>query len=144
MKPIDLGSVDVTEMVKRVKEIRWKAGGPGTYAMAKVQDVPTNFPVWRTIVAAWMLTRTTPARPGLILWSRVVPGQHIKLHHDLESGCRARIHIPLTSNSKACFLYDGEASHMDVGHAYEIDPMVEHGVRNDGDSDRIHFFFEAL
>ena len=82
--------------------------------------------------------------PGLILWSRVIPGQSIKIHCDLESGCRSRIHVPLVSNSKALFLYDGEPCHMAVGRAYEIDPLIEHGVANDGNSDRIHFFFESL
>lgn len=96
-----------------------------------MSDLPAN--VWNN---HWLL-------------SVVVPGQHIAEHDDvMTSTWRLRIHVPLVTNPGAQMGYRDENGqlcwyHMDPGFAYRVNTEVPHALRNDGDSARIHFFFDV-
>ena len=53
-----------------------------------------------------------------------------------------RIHVPLVTNPQVQFIVGTEDIRPQVGQAFELNNAVPHGVRNDGDSARIHFIFD--
>jgi hypothetical protein len=53
-----------------------------------------------------------------------------------------RIHIPIFTNKDVIFTVDGESINMKEGCAYEINNLKEHGVVNNGDTDRVHLLFD--
>lgn len=55
-----------------------------------------------------------------------------------------KIHVPLVTNQHATFQVRDESFHLPVGKAYEVNNIVSHGARNEGDEDRIHFIFEVF
>lgn len=76
--------------------------------------------------------------------SVVMPGHSIPPHVDAqESDWIRRIHVPLVTNEKAYMIIDGVAEHWRAGQVYFIDTRVEHAIRNDGDTPRIHFMFDV-
>ena len=151
--------VDVAPLVKMLPDLGWLKGGePGTYAAlqgvlgdnrAKLRGAslcltwPPEFPAEAFCDA--LMKHYPGKRRGEINIHRVVPGQQILDHCDnLEGGCQIRVHIPLTTNSKAMFREAGKATHMAVGKAYEINPSKKHGIENTGKTDRIHLMFNVL
>lgn len=84
-------------------------------------------------------------RPTNILLTVVMPGHEITPHVDAQpEHWRARIHVPLTTNDESRFIVGGEHHHMEVGAAYLVNTTVEHSVRNDGSTPRIHLMWDLL
>ena len=160
-----LCKIDVRPLVKALQPLlagdnepswgvawRWLAGGePGTYATlqsgsshSKAEFTwPPLFPA--ETFCAKLMEYYPGKRQGEINLSRIVPGQIIADHSDdLEGGCQIRVHIPIVTNPKAMFREKGKPHHMAVGHAYEINPAKQHGVVNNGKTDRIHLMFNVL
>ena len=87
--------------------------------------------------------------PGRIAYSPmlsvVMPGHSIPAHKDQQpKEWLCRVHVPLTTNVDCWHIEDGQKFfHMEVGKAYLIDTRVEHEVRNDGYTPRIHFMFDV-
>ena len=55
-----------------------------------------------------------------------------------------KIHVPIYTNPKATFHIGGQDFNLERGHAYEVNNIKRHGVRNDGEEDRIHLIFEVF
>lgn len=80
--------------------------------------------------------------------SVVMPGARIHRHVDDQlDGWRARVHVPLTTCERAIFSAgdgpDRVSVMMPVGFCYLVNTKIEHEVRNDGVSPRIHFMFDV-
>ena len=70
----------------------------------------------------------------------------IDRHHDsAQTNLRThKIHVPLVTNSGVVMSLGDTEHRLEVGRAYEVNNIIAHGVRNDGDADRIHFIFEVF
>lgn len=55
-----------------------------------------------------------------------------------------KIHIPIQTNQESFFFLESEKFHFEEGVAYEVNNGKQHGVVNNGNSDRIHLIFECL
>jgi Aspartyl/Asparaginyl beta-hydroxylase len=71
--------------------------------------------------------------------SRLGPEGVIATHRDSGEFLERvhRLHIPIQTNSDCFYLVENNTVHMKVGTLYEIDNQREHGVVNQGTSDRI-------
>lgn len=67
-------------------------------------------------------------------------GTKIRRHKD--SSEYFKIHIPLISNEKAWFMFDGKTYVLAPGNFYLINTDKEHSTYNEGDSIRTHLFFK--
>lgn len=76
--------------------------------------------------------------------SVVIPGQRIAEHDDVQAAdWRARVHVPLVTNTAAVMTYGGRSFHLVAGTAYLVNTEVPHALANLGRSPRIHFFFDV-
>lgn len=79
-----------------------------------------------------------------VMLAKMAPGGIIKTHVD--NGPAAawphKIHIPIQTNEHTKFYIDPETYHFKEGQAVEVNNIGRHGVRNEGDTDRIHLIFE--
>jgi len=55
-----------------------------------------------------------------------------------------KIHVPLVTNPGVVMSLGDSEHQLAFGRAYEVNNVIVHGVRNDGDTDRIHFIFEVF
>ena len=106
--------------------------------------------IWRPVLMPIMLQAVEPYQfrnphfPKAML-AKLAAGHHIDPHYD-GAGSNQRvhkIHVPLVTNPDASFQVNGESFHLDLGKAFEVNNIVSHGARNDGDQDRVHFIFEV-
>ncbi len=76
--------------------------------------------------------------------AKLLHGHKIDDHVDgaLRNRFIHKIHIPLFTNPGVIMTIDGQEYHLEEGNAYEVNNVARHGVRNEGDSDRIHLIFE--
>lgn len=80
-----------------------------------------------------------------VMLTVVMPGHDIPPHVDQQPAhWLARVHVPLTSNNESQFMVGGEHHHMEIGSAYIVNTTVEHAVRNDGTTPRIHLMWDLL
>ena len=79
-----------------------------------------------------------------VMLARMAPGGVIHAHVDANPAARwpHKIHIPIQTNDQVQFFVDPDIHHFQVDHAYEVNNLGLHAVRNDGDTDRIHLIFE--
>ena len=79
-----------------------------------------------------------------IMLARLSAGSVIDRHIDGAGSnlVTHKVHVPLQTNPGAIFYIGDEKRHLDVGHAYEVNNIVPHGVENTGQEDRIHLIFE--
>lgn len=84
--------------------------------------------------------------------SVVMPGHSIPPHADQQSpDWITRVHVPLLTNPRAFLDFPGELEsrlygprHLEAGKAYLVDVTRVHGVRNEGETPRVHFMFDVL
>ena len=86
--------------------------------------------------------------PGTATYNRmlsvVMPGHGIAPHRDEQPPeWLTRVHVPLTTNDRAVMVMAGQDHHLPVGSAFLVNTTVEHSVRNDGPTPRIHFMFDV-
>ena len=79
-----------------------------------------------------------------IMLARMAPGGVIHPHRDANPAAKwpHKIHVPLVTNDRTTFFVDGQGYYFAAGHAYEVNNMGVHAVKNEGDTDRIHLIFE--
>lgn len=77
-----------------------------------------------------------------VFLSKVRADGGVRLHSDDLDG-KWRIHVPLRTNNKCLFVYDGASYKLTSGHAYELNPSITHAVENRGVIDRIHLFWDV-
>lgn len=112
-----------------------------------------SWSVWRPMLLAVMEAAAAPYRfeapvfPKVML-ARLKAGHAIQRHDDGDIGCSHpfvhKIHVPLETNPGALVHVDGEDMHLQVGQAWEINNLVQHGAVNHGETDRIHLTFEVF
>lgn len=68
------------------------------------------------------------------------PGTMINQHIDNYEFLK--IHIPIKTNKNSFFVFEDKKYNLEIGKAYLINTMREHGTTNDGDTDRIHLIFK--
>lgn len=81
-----------------------------------------------------------------VMVARLVVNGTIKPHidHHPSFAVGHRIHVPLVTNPQVEFLVDDQAVIMQEGQAYELNNLLVHSVRNNGDEDRIHLIFDYM
>lgn len=79
-----------------------------------------------------------------VMLARMAPGGVIKMHIDANPAAKwpHKIHVPLLTNDRVTFFIDGVGYHFVEGEAVEVNNLGAHGVRNEGNTDRIHLIFE--
>lgn len=55
-----------------------------------------------------------------------------------------KIHVPLVTSERVWFEVGDARFQLHCGQAYELNNLKPHGVRNDGETDRIHLIFELF
>jgi len=68
------------------------------------------------------------------------PGTTINQHIDNYEFLK--VHMPIKTNKNSFFVFGDKRYNLEVGKAYLINTMREHGTTNDGDTDRIHLIFK--
>lgn len=86
-----------------------------------------------------------PVFPKVML-ARLAAGHCIDAHVDGSSrdALVHKVHVPLRTDPQAVATVAGERFHLAAGHAWELNNLVAHGVRNDSARDRIHLVFEVF
>lgn len=145
----ELGPVSVTKMVAWVKAIpfeEWPQQSRTELKPAMVNDLAWHGfgeamrPVVENLSIAF---EGSPDKAFNHMLSVVMPGHSIPPHKDEQpEDWLYRIHIPLTTNSKAVTIINGKEHHMDVGRAYKVNTRAVHEVVNKGKTPRIHFMFD--
>jgi hypothetical protein len=112
-------------------------------------DHPTLWDEWKDLLLPIM----TQAAEGLgyddyrfprVMLARLPAGGEISGHSDGEASYYIhKIHVPLVTNERTMFRVGQREIHMPVGDIIEVNNKRNHGVRNDGDEDRIHLIFEC-
>jgi aspartyl/asparaginyl beta-hydroxylase len=76
--------------------------------------------------------------------SVVMPNHVIDPHVDAQPlEWITRVHVPLVTNEQAVTITNNKRYHLEVGKAYLVNTRIEHAVRNDGTTPRIHFMFDV-
>ena len=55
-----------------------------------------------------------------------------------------RLHIPIVTNDYVEFFLNGDVVNMKTGSCYEVNNAREHGVSNNGATDRIHLIMDII
>ena len=170
----DLGPVDCAKlaaMAARVSEATWqnedeyKENKFGVFHHTRHivfrfiprNQEPTDFyaepawDAWKPLLLPIMEQATRPygfAQPEYpkAMLARLAAGAEINRHKDGAGSnlLTHKIHVPLQTNPDALFFAGDETRHLEMGHAYEVNNVTEHGVTNDGSQDRVHFIFEVF
>jgi hypothetical protein len=79
-----------------------------------------------------------------IMLAKLLPFSEIPLHVDASSSAELphKIHIPLQTQNDVVMTFSEGDYHLSVGHAYEVNNRIQHGVSNPTDSERIHLIFD--
>ena len=90
--------------------------------------------------------RSVLGNPKIIdrMLSVVMPRHDIAPHRDVFGPeWLYRVHVPLTTNSRAVFMVDSVPYWLRVGYAYRVNISKTHAVVNNGPTPRIHFMFDC-
>lgn len=83
-------------------------------------------------------------RVGLRFVNVILPGTGLDPHvDDMGPDWLMRIHVPLLTNPQSVFIVGGLNHRLDVGAAYRVNTLLEHSVRNDGATPRVHYIFDV-
>ncbi|WAC49823.1 aspartyl/asparaginyl beta-hydroxylase domain-containing protein [Asticcacaulis sp. SL142] len=79
-----------------------------------------------------------------VMLARMPPGGVIHPHIDANPAAKwpHKIHVPVTTNPDVASFFGGAQHYFAPGEAVEVNNLGPHGVRNGGDTDRIHLIFE--
>lgn len=82
---------------------------------------------------------------GISRLMKLAPGYCVPVHSDTNEywDDRVRIHIPLMTSDKVFFSCGNEEVVMAEGEAWTFNNWIKHGVRNEGNRDRIHLVFDT-
>lgn len=77
----------------------------------------------------------------------MTPGRIMKTHTDYQCGYEDgvfRVHIPILTNDKVCFMLNNKRLIMQPGEAWYGNFNLPHSVRNDGNTDRVHLVMDCI
>lgn len=79
-----------------------------------------------------------------VMLARMPAGGVIHPHVDANPAAKwpHKIHVPLVTNPAVLSSFGGQEHHFPAGEAVEVNNLGPHGVRNLGNSDRVHLIFE--
>ena len=82
---------------------------------------------------------------GISRLMKLAPGCSVPVHSDTNEywDDRVRIHIPLVTSNEVFFSCGDEEVSMAAGEAWTFNNWIKHGVRNEGQEDRIHLVFDT-
>lgn len=146
-----LARVDVAEVLAWISAIDFAEWPQQHRVDAQLRPAMVNDLAWQgfgartdTLVAELLAHLPAGARDCNRMLSVVMPGHSIEAHCDVQpSEWITRVHVPLTTNDRATIVIGGQSHHLEVGMAYLVDTRIEHAVRNDGNTPRIHFMFDV-
>lgn len=92
-------------------------------------------------VAEWLPPRSFVVR---LLLARLPAGASIPVHVDKGASLRFvhRLHLPVLTHPHVPFTVGEEVRCLGEGEVWEINNCRSHGVRNEGDSDRVHLILD--
>lgn len=92
------------------------------------------------------LERELDGTMGQVLFIKLEAGKEIRAHTDYGNYFyrAARHHIPIITNPGVIFIIDGEGKHIPEGECWEINNNRIHGVKNNGEEDRIHLLIDIV
>jgi len=81
-----------------------------------------------------------------VLLAELKAGGEIGAHRDSGPVLQGthRCHLPILTNLDVHFMIGGTDFHLDASQVYEIDNMLEHSVRNDSATRRVHLVCNVL
>jgi aspartyl/asparaginyl beta-hydroxylase (cupin superfamily) len=91
----------------------------------------------------------TGCKDGVIIkamLAKLPAGSRIAPHRDDHQmfDMAHRIHLPIITNDEVDFTIDGQVYHMKEGVAYEINNKLEHSVKNNSNTGRVHLIFDYV
>ena len=107
---------------------------------------PTFYDAWHKLPALrplvfGLMARLEAVQLGLVLLTRVPPGQAVKPHHDRGRWAAeffgAKVAVVLAGNDRCINTCEDEAVTMAPGSAWLFENQVMHATINDGDSERV-------
>ena len=108
-------------------------------------DLPVYkmLPEARALVMS-LMARVQGERLGRVMINKIEPGGHIFPHADTPAHAEywERHHIVLESNPDSLFRCGEEMIHMAAGEVYWFENAIEHEVRNEGTTARIHLIVD--
>lgn len=167
-----LGSVDVSALKARVEVLGdsdWLEADsekPNKFnALGKAQHLVFRFPKnlmsheesydtalwsdWNDLIDPIIQEAVTPfeyrnGHSPRIMLAKLPAKSEVKKHIDRSPSAQFphKIHVPLQTNKKVFFYANGEAIHMEVGKAYEVNNNQMHWAVNNGNTERVHLIFE--
>jgi hypothetical protein len=73
------------------------------------------------------------------------PGARITYHRDSEIlAAMHRLHVPITTNDGVSFIIDDQKFSLAEGVLYELNNVLDHAVRNRGDTTRVHLLIDMM
>jgi len=143
----DVDVADMAEWIGAIPFDEWPQQGPGKPSMQS-NLAWHGFKEIAEPVAVQIRKQFKEPVISLENWmlSAIMPEHSIEPHVDQQNAARwiSRVHMPLLSNAKAFYRIGGVDHVMQVGKAYLIDTRVEHSVRNQGSTPRIHFMLDVM
>ena len=104
------------------------------------------WPAWGRLPALrplvfWLAAKCEATAIGGVFITRIPPGGRVAPHDDAHSWharhYSRKVYVPLAGNGRCINRVEDEEVVMGVGTAWIMDNLVEHEVRNEGDTDRI-------
>ena len=77
----------------------------------------------------------------------MTPGEEMKVHTDLKCGYEDgafRVHIPIKTNDQVEFRLEESLLKMRPGETWYINANLPHGVKNNGQTDRVHLVLDCI
>lgn len=105
-----------------------------------------DLPALTQSTALAALLHSLPCRLKSVRLMSLAPGADIKPHRDpglsWEFG-EVRLHLPLCTDSGVDFIVDGQSVPMKLGELWYLNADLEHSVRHQGRSDRVHLVIDC-
>lgn len=84
------------------------------------------------------------AKANRVMLASLRAGGQVYEHYDPPCLQRVhRLHLPIQTNQKCLFSFDGKPFHLERGVWHEINSTALHSVANKGESDRIHLMIDV-
>lgn len=93
-----------------------------------------------------LLERAVDGKAIRVEFISMKPKSRIRTHKDRSDVLYVarRFHIPIKTNDLVTFTSGSEVRHLKPGHAYELNNITYHSVRNDSEEHRIHLIVDVL
>ncbi|MBR9831060.1 aspartyl/asparaginyl beta-hydroxylase domain-containing protein [bacterium] len=114
---------------------------PGNLERYKDTPALSNCNYFQEVIATFLCEKET------IRLMNLAAGTQINTHIDHDSGYEDgvfRIHVPIVTNEKVCFILNEKAIQMKAGEAWYTNVNLPHSVENNGTTDRVHLVIDCV